>query len=90
MKKRAINPKNLNGPLKAAIFLLTLGEERSSEIFKRLSEDEIKRVAAKMAEIEQIPPEALNDVMDEFVSNFEDQNRLVVKGDAFLKNVIGF
>ena len=89
MKKRAIDPRNLNGPQKAAIFLLTLGEERSSEIFKRLSEDEIKRVAAKMAEIEQIPPEALNEVMDEFVSKFDDQNRLVVKGDAFLKNVIG-
>ena len=89
MKKRAIDAKNLNGPLKAAIFLLTLGEERSSEIFKRMSEDEIKRVATKMAEIEQIPPEALNEVMDEFVSNFDDQNRLVIKGDAFLKNVIG-
>lgn len=88
MKKRAIDPKNMNGPQKAAIFLLSLGEERSSEVFKRMSEDEIKRVATRMAEIELIPPEALNEVMEEFVSNFEDQTRLLVKGDAFIKNVI--
>ena len=88
MKKRAIDPKNMNGPQKAAIFLLSLGEERSSEVFKRMSEDEIMRVATRMAEIEQIPPEALNEVMEEFVSNFEDQTRLLVKGDAFIKSVI--
>ena len=86
---RTINSKNLNGPQKAAILLLTMGEEFSTEIFKRLSEDEIKIVATWMAEIEHIPSEASDNVLKEFVDNFEDNGPLSFKGEAFLKTVIG-
>ncbi|MBW1697442.1 MAG: flagellar motor switch protein FliG [Deltaproteobacteria bacterium] len=89
MTDKKLDPNHLSGPQKAAIFLLALGEEFSSEIFRRLSEDEIKKVAASMAEIEQIPKEAVNTVLKEFVDSFGDQGRLAFKGEVFLKTVIG-
>lgn len=89
MNAKKFDSKNINGSQKAAIFLLTMGEEYASDIFNRLSEEEIKKIAIAMAEIDHIPPEVLTEVMEEFVTGYEDPNRLVIKGDHFLKNVIG-
>ena len=89
MADKRIDPKNMTGPQKAAVFLLTLGEEFSSQVFKRLSEDEIKKVATSMADMEQVSPDSVTGVLREFVDNFEDESRLALKGEAFLKSVIG-
>ena len=89
MTDKTIDTKNLTGPQKAAVFLLAMGEEFSSEIFKKLSEDEIKKVATNMADIEQVPSTAVTNVLREFVDSFDDQARLGIKGEAFLKTVIG-
>ena len=70
MAEKRLDSKNITGSEKAAIFLLTMGEEYSSEIFKRLSEDEIKRVATSMADIEQIPQDVMSGVLKEFVEQF--------------------
>ena len=37
--------KELNGPMKAAIFLLSMGEGRAADIFKKLNDEEIRQVA---------------------------------------------
>ena len=46
--------KNLNGRQKAAIFLVSLGSELSSEIFKHLREDEIERLTFEIARLETV------------------------------------
>jgi len=89
MGDKRLDLKHMPGSEKAAVFLLTMGEEFSSEVFKRLSEDEIKRVATSMADIDQIPQEAVTGVLKEFIDNFEDDGQLNLRGEAFLKSVIG-
>jgi flagellar motor switch protein FliG len=89
MAGKQLDSKNMSGSQKAAIFLLSMGEDLSSEVFKHLSEDEIKRVASSMADIEQLPPDAVSNVLKEFVDNCEGGGQLAFKGEAFLKNVIG-
>ncbi|MBW2322740.1 MAG: flagellar motor switch protein FliG, partial [Deltaproteobacteria bacterium] len=39
------NAQKLNGPQKAAIFLLTMGEEFTSQIFSKLEDAEIKKLS---------------------------------------------
>ena len=56
------------GIQKVAIFLLNAGEDYASKVFKNLSNDEIKRVATAMSKFEQISPEVLNAVTEEFNS----------------------
>ena len=63
MGDKRLDSKHMSGSEKAAVFLLTMGEEFSSEVFKRLSEDEIKRVATSMADIDQIPQDAVSGVL---------------------------
>ena len=79
----------MTGPEKAAVFLLSLGEADASQIFKRLSDSEIKQLAAAMSAIQKVPPEVADKVAEEFVSRLEKKDNLSVGGQTFLKNVVG-
>ena len=48
--------KTLTGRQKASIFLVTLGSEISSEIFKHLREDEIEQLTFEIARLETVDP----------------------------------
>jgi flagellar motor switch protein FliG len=88
MIDKNLNPQKLTGTEKAAIFLFYMGEEYTSMVFNKLRSEEISKIACAMAKIDEISPEALNAVRDEFSLLFEDTDRLLVGGENFLKNVI--
>ncbi|MCF7928033.1 MAG: flagellar motor switch protein FliG [Spirochaetales bacterium] len=58
--------KDLSGRQKAAVFLVTLGSEISSEIFKHLREDEIEALTFEIARLESVEPEDRDKVLQEF------------------------
>ncbi len=81
-----IDPENLTGPQKAAIFLLTMGEEFTAEVYKYLTEEEIKRIGVEMARLDYIPSEAVKRVLEE--ANMESKELLAditVSPDEFLQ-----
>lgn len=88
MTTKKLNPEKLTGPQKAAIFLLTMGEEFSTGFFKELDEKSIKRIGQHMSEINHIPSDVLNTVMYEFLTNIESNNDIVISGDDFLRQVV--
>jgi len=83
-----LRPESLTGPQKAAIFLLVMGEEFSSQIIKGLDEQSIKRISKYMSEINFIPSDVLQAVMDEFLVDFENDVNLAVSGREFLEEVV--
>lgn len=56
----------LTGRQKAAVFLVTLGSEISSEIFKHLREDEIETLTFEIARIDKVDPADKDKVLMEF------------------------
>jgi len=86
--KKTLDPKNLSGPQKAAVFLLSMGEAFTAEIFKKLNENEIKKAATIMADIDQISPEIQTAVMEEFVAGFGGNDVLLIEGESFIRKVI--
>lgn len=56
----------LTGRQKAAIFLIAVGSEVSSEIFKHLREDEIEQITFEIARLDKITPEDKEKVLVEF------------------------
>jgi flagellar motor switch protein FliG len=81
-----IDPDKLTGPQKAAIFLMLMGEEFTSQVYKYLDEDDIKRIGIEMAKIEYIPAEAVRKVLEE--ANIEAKEMLgdvTVSPEDFLK-----
>jgi flagellar motor switch protein FliG len=79
--------KNITGPQKAAIFLLMMGEEYTSEVFKKLEPDEITKLVTHMSETTSVPQHVLTQIMEEFLRNIESEGQLMVEGQSFLKNV---
>ncbi|MDR2405536.1 MAG: flagellar motor switch protein FliG [Deltaproteobacteria bacterium] len=81
--------KELKGPDKAAIFLLTMGEEFTTEVFKELDDMEIKDLGKAMTSIQNVTASQIQDVLWEFSLAMQEPGEIRVKGDDFFKNTIG-
>lgn len=58
--------EGLSGPEKAAIFLLTLGEDFASQVFERLDEQEIRLVGRQMSKMDKVDREDISQLLREF------------------------
>jgi flagellar motor switch protein FliG len=84
--KTSLDPNKLTGPEKAAVFLLAMGEQFTSKIFKKLDEEEVRKLASTMSAIQHVPPDVMGRVMREFTEGIK-KDQLLLKGDAFLKTL---
>ena len=84
-----LDPKKMSGPEKAAVLLLSLGEAEASQIFKKLTDKEIKQIAPVMAKFDKVAPEVADAIAEEFVRRLENKDSLDVRGDNFFKSVLG-
>lgn len=87
-KAQAIDPAKMTGPQKAAVFLLAMGEEYASRVFKTMNDDEMSDLALEMSRIEYITPQMLEAVSTAFVGEFEGEPKMIIEGENFLKQVI--
>ena len=58
--------EEISGIQKAAILLITLGPEKSANVFKHLKDDEIEQLTLEIANTRSIAPDIKERVMDEF------------------------
>lgn len=67
----------VTGAQKAAILLLALGEDTSSQLFSGMHESEIREISSAMATIGTIPAETVETVCNEFSKSFASSDTLV-------------
>ncbi|MGC8554430.1 MAG: flagellar motor switch protein FliG [Candidatus Acidulodesulfobacterium sp.] len=79
--------RRLSGPEKAAVFLVSVGEDAASEIIKRLELMEIQKITKYMDNLPTIEKEESENILKDFNSNFSKVG-LIVKGDDYVKNLI--
>ena len=80
--------ESLNGLNKAAVLLISLGEEASAKIFNELSDEEVRKVTRAMAAIDHIPIDIKEKVFDFFAESQQEFAGVFVKGNEFAKNAI--
>lgn len=80
--------KDLTGRQKAAIFLVTLGSEISSEIFKHLREDEIEGLTFEIARLDTIEPEERDRVLLEFKELMMAQDFITTGGIDYARELL--
>jgi flagellar motor switch protein FliG len=78
----------LTGRQKAAIFLVSLGSEVSSEIFKHLREDEIEQLTFEIARMDRIEPEDRDRVLQEFQEMMMAQEFIQNGGIDYARDVL--
>lgn len=79
---------NLSGPDKAAVFLMSLGEEAAAHVFKELSDDEIQQIARSMATIDHIPASIRNMILQNYLDDQQKLAGVFVKGSEFARKSI--
>ncbi|MGI6778754.1 MAG: flagellar motor switch protein FliG [Acetivibrionales bacterium] len=76
------------GREKAAMLLITLGPERSAEIFKHLKEEEIEQLTLEIANIRSVTPEEKEKVLEEFYQICLAQEYIAEGGIGYAKDIL--
>ena len=77
-----------SGAQKAAILLLSFGEEISAEIFKNMTEFEIKRIGSAMSRLGRLEQEIVDEVMAEFYQLLQQNKKFFHGGNDFTRKVL--
>jgi len=78
----------LSGPEKAAVFLLSLGEDAAGQIFKHLSDGDVRMLSRAIAKLHHIPPDQVAAVHNEFMRKMSNVDGLTVDGKEFVKGLL--
>ena len=77
-----------SGREKAAMLLITLGPEKSAEIFKHLKEEEIEQLTLEIANIRAVTPEEKEKVLEEFYQLCLAQDYIVEGGISYAREIL--
>lgn len=80
--------EGISGVQKAAVLLIALGPEKSSQIFKHLKEDEIEELTLEIANTRSITPQLKEDVINEFYGVCLAQQYIAEGGIGYAKELL--
>lgn len=74
--------RSLNGPEKAAIFILSLGEDQTASLFAHMDDDEILEISQIISGLGKIGPSIVEQLFVEFTEQMSSTNALVGSQDS--------
>ena len=74
--------RSLSGPEKAAILILSLGEEQAGKVFEQFDDDEIRLISQAIAQLGKVSPEVSEKTYVDFASQLSATGTLVGSYDA--------
>ena len=79
---------NLSSVEKAAILLLSLGEDNAAEVLKHMGPKEVQRIGSTMAGLQDIDKAQVEGVMDDFMAIIRTQTSLGVGADGYIRKML--
>jgi flagellar motor switch protein FliG len=76
------------GTERAAILLLTLGEQEAAQVLRHMGAKEVQRIGAAMAKLTNVSKEEVYTVITDFSSSVESQTSVGVGAEDFLRKVL--
>ena len=80
--------EDMSGAQKAAILLISLGPEKSANIFKHLKEDEIEALTLEIANTRSVPADVKEQVLEEFYEICLAQQYIAEGGIGYAKELL--
>ena len=77
----------LTGAQRAAVLMLLLGEQQASEIIKFLTPHEVQALGGAMVAVSDVSQEAVNTILDDFVSTIKKQSSLGLGSTDYVEKV---
>lgn len=79
---------NVSGSERAAIFMLSLGEQKAAEVLKHMSPKEVHKIGTIMATLSNVSNEKVEAVLSDFVNIANEQSGLGVDSDEYIRNML--
>src|ERR1700748_3119450 len=76
------------GTERAAILLLTLGEQEAAQVLKHMGAKEVQRIGAAMAKLSNVSKEEVQSIIKDFSSSVDSQTSVGVGAEDFLRKVL--
>jgi flagellar motor switch protein FliG len=76
------------GTERAAILLLTLGEQEAAQVLKHMGAKEVQRIGSAMAKLANVSRDEVRGVISQFTSSVESETSVGVGTDEFLRKVL--
>ncbi len=77
-----------DGIEKAAILLVSLGEEQAAEVLKHLGPREVQKIGHAMAALKSVPRTRVETVLDDFNKTAQESAAMHVDSDAYVRSVL--
>jgi flagellar motor switch protein FliG len=85
---QAPDKSKFSGTERAAVFLMSLGEDAAAEILRHMGPKEVQRLGTAMATLANVSKTEVNKVLEEFNHAVGEQTALGVGTDDYIRNVL--
>ncbi|MBL1140479.1 MAG: flagellar motor switch protein FliG [Proteobacteria bacterium] len=79
---------SLDSTQKAAVLLMTIGEDSAAEVLKHMGPKEVQRIGIAMTTVKDLTKDMVNGVISEFMTTVNKQTALGVGVDDYVRNVL--
>ncbi|MHB8472788.1 MAG: flagellar motor switch protein FliG [Gammaproteobacteria bacterium] len=83
-----VNISKINGTERAAILLLSLGEQDAAAVLKHMGPKEVQKVGAAMATLSNVSKDQVAAVLEDFANTVENQTALGVGSEDYIRKVL--
>lgn len=80
--------ERMSGPKKAAVLMVLIGDEASSEVFKFMNEEEITMISREISSIRSVQPEVADEVLEDFHNMSLAKEYIAIGGLEYAKRVL--
>jgi flagellar motor switch protein FliG len=84
----ASNPDELDGTQRAAILLMSLGEQDAANVLKQLDAREVQKLGIAMAELKEVSREQMTAVLDKFIGVADGKSNIAGGSQDFVRRVL--
>jgi flagellar motor switch protein FliG len=84
----AVQGHTLSGVDKAAVLLMTLGEEVAAQVMRHMGPKEVQKIGVSMAALRNVSKEAVEGVLDSFIHTVRSETALGVGSDEYIRRVL--
>lgn len=78
----------MSGTERAAILLMSLGEDDAASVLKLMGPKEVQKIGTVMATLKNIPRQQVDEVLDEFVKTVDEQTNFGFGNDEYIRKVL--
>ena len=80
--------KNMSGSERAAIFMMSLGEQSAAEVLKHMAPNDVQKIGTVMASLNNVPNTKVESVISAFVETANTQSGVGVDSDEYIRKML--